>query len=89
MDFIKGTFKAFKDLVKDTKQCIQDSFQEFCDVLRNRPYEIGIALLYLLAILLIHLMILFVTVYPLYISAPELAKALQSRLHTDRPSISF
>ena len=89
MDFIKGTFKAFKNFVMDTKQCIKDSFQEFCDVLKNRPYEIGIALLYLLAILLVHLLILFITVYPLYISAPELAKALKSRLHTDRPSISF
>ena len=68
MDFIKKTFTAFKDSVTNFKECLQKSYQEFCEVLRNRPYEIGIALLYLLAILLVHLMILLVMVYPLYLS---------------------
>ena len=89
MDFIKETFKAFKDSVTHFKECIQESYQEFCDVLRNRPYEIGIALLYLLAILLVHLLILFVMVYPLYAATPELAKAFESRVNTDRPSMHF
>ena len=89
MDFIKKTFKAMKDYVSDTIQCIKDSYVEFCDILKNRPYEIGITLLLLFATILVHALILFITVYPLYISSFKLAEALNARLHTDRPSQSF
>ena len=89
MDFIRETFTAFKDSITNFTQCLQESFQEFCEVLRNRPSEIGIVLLYLLAILLVHLLILFIMVYPLYVATPELIKAFGSRLHTDRPSMHF
>ena len=89
MDFIKKTLTAFKDSVLHFKECLQETYQDFCEVLTNRPSEIGKILLYLFAILILHLAILFVMVYPLYMATPELIKSFASRLHTDRPSIHF
>ena len=85
MDFIRKPFKAVKNFVSGTIQCIKDSFTEFYEIIKNRPYEIGITLLLLFAILLVHALILFITVYPLYISYFKLAEAFNARLHTSAP----
>ena len=89
MDFIKKTFTAFKDSVLQIKNSLQESCRDFYEVLTNRPSEICNLLLILLAILLVHLLILFVMVYPLYVATPELAKAFASRLHSNRPLMQF
>ena len=89
MDFIKKTLTAFKDSVIHFKDCLRETYQDFCEVITERPSVIGKILLYIFAILFLHLVMLFVMVYPLYVATPELIKAFASRLHTDQPSIHF
>ena len=89
MDFVKKTYMAFKDSVLHVKQCLQETYQDIREVFTEQPSVIGKILLYIFAILFLHLVMLFIMVYPLYVATPELIKAFASRLHSDQPSIAF
>ena len=82
MDFLLKPFKAVKTFVCDTVQSVKDSIAEFCDIIKNRPYEICITLVLLFAILLLHALLLFITAYLSYISSIKLAEAFHNRLHS-------
>ena len=89
MDFLKKIYMAFKDSVLHIKQCFQETYQDIREAFTEQPSVIGKILLFIFATLFLHLVMLFIMVYPLYVATPELIKSFASRLHTDQPSIHF